>query len=367
MAGRRQGSKGLESERRAAYDAAERLAAIVTDSDDAIISVTLDGIVTSWNLAAERIYGYTAAEAIGHHIDFTAPPDRLEEPRRILAAIARGERVSHFETVRRRKNGTLFDVSLMISPIRDSDGRVVGVSGIARDITEHKRLQQMRDEFVLIISHEMRNPLTAIEGALSNLKVGVHGTASPAQAAEIALALRNVKRIERFLETLRDAQRLAALPMPCTRCRIDPRTLVHDTVTGFQQMAVAGRIALTEDLPAAMPPVNVDPDRITEVLHNLVRNALRFAARRIVVAMSVLDGVVQLSVSDDGPGIAQHELESLFHRVPQVPHPDESGEWRSGLGLTICRRIVEQHGGRIWVDSGAGYGARFHFTLPRTS
>ena len=157
---------------------AERLAAIVESSDDAIIAKTLDGVITRWNGAAERLYGYTAAEAIGQPITIIVPPDRADEELRILEKLRRGERVDHFETVRQRRDGTTFEVSVTISPVRDRTGRVIGASKIARDISERKRVERLlrdqaeeiveanrlKDEFLSTLSHELRTPINAILG-----------------------------------------------------------------------------------------------------------------------------------------------------------------------------------------------------------
>src|SRR4029434_7659099 len=148
------------------------LAAIVESSDDIIISKTLDGIITSWNKGAERVLGYTADEVIGKHVSMLIPPEHAEDMEKILSSIRRGERIDHYTSTRRRKDGTIVDVSLTVSPIRNEEGEIVGASKVGRDITIQKTFERERDEsnrrkdeFLAMLAHELRNPIAAIHGA----------------------------------------------------------------------------------------------------------------------------------------------------------------------------------------------------------
>src|SRR5581483_5285457 len=165
-------------ERARAEELRSRLAAIVESSDDAIVSKNLDGVIRSWNGGAERIFGYTAAEAVGRHITLIIPPERHDEEREILARLRRGERIDHFETVRVAKDGRRLDISLTVSPVRDAAGRIVGASKVARDVTDRKRAEEAlreadrrKDEFLALLAHELRNPLAPLRNGLQVLRL----------------------------------------------------------------------------------------------------------------------------------------------------------------------------------------------------
>jgi PAS domain S-box-containing protein len=151
------------SDRKRADVDAQRLASIVESSDDAIVSKALDGIITSWNRGAERLFGYTAEEVIGKPVTILIPEDRMNEEPEILERIRRGERIDHYDTVRRRKDGSLIDISLTVSPLKDTDGRVIGASKIARDITERKRAQEQQKLLVKEMQHRIKNSLATIQ------------------------------------------------------------------------------------------------------------------------------------------------------------------------------------------------------------
>jgi PAS domain S-box-containing protein len=257
-------------------EAAAALAAIVRDTDDAIVSKTLDGVITSWNPAAERLFGYTAAEAVGQPIALILPPDRLDEERDILRRLQGGENVSQFETERRRQDGRSIPVSLTISRVTDTTGRVVGASKIARDITERKlaeaarrEIDRQKDQFLAIVSHEMRNPLGAIMAAASVL-------ATDRAYAEMAprpldIIRRQTEHLARLVDDLLDVARLSTGKIALQRARVDLADATTAHVTAIARGAGAPRIAL-----AATPAfIQADPDRVQQIVGNLVGNALK--------------------------------------------------------------------------------------------
>ncbi|HVP88085.1 MAG TPA: PAS domain S-box protein [Casimicrobiaceae bacterium] len=210
-----------------------RLAAIVESSNDAIVSKDLNGVITSWNAAAEQLFGYTAAEAIGRSILMIIPEDRADEEPVILRRIRAGERVEHFETVRRRKDGTRVEISVTISPIVDAHGRIIGASKIARDITERKRVEEMqriselalkeadrrKDEFLATLAHELRNPLAPIKNAVELLRLSDGKGESSVQIRE--MLQRQVGQMRRLIDDLLDVSRISRGTIELKRERVE--------------------------------------------------------------------------------------------------------------------------------------------------
>ena len=380
------------TDRKQAEEATAYLAAIVSSSSDAIASKTLEGIITSWNASAERMFGYTAREIIGQSVRRLIPADRQEEEDRILARLRAGERVEHFETVRVTKDGRQLDVSLTISPIRDRSGKIIGASKIVRDITDRVRLERERAELLGIVAHDLGNPLTAIKLRVQLLDRKLTRGGSLEAGALHGLS-DDIARMERLVRDLRDTESIEGGQLTLSRGRFDLASLArHEVETA--RTASGRAIALTA--PDGPLEVEADQDRIGQVVANLLTNALKYspADRPITVSLSrerepagaydpeweADEGAqsggaerpraprrfVRLSVRDEGPGIPPAALSRLFERFYRVPGIEtRPGERRGlGLGLYICRQLIERHGGRISVTSQVGRGSTFSFTLP---
>ncbi len=353
------------------------LSAIVNSSDDAIVGKTPEGVITSWNPAAERIYGYSATEIIGQPITILCPPDRAGEIAEILGALGRGERVVHFETDRRRKDGTTFPASVTISPIRDEHGGLIGASSIERDITEQQRLRAMdelrgRSEdldranqsleaFTYSVSHDLRAPLRAMGGysaALLEEYGGVLDDVGQGYARRILAAG------EQMAELIDDLLQLS---------RILPSEMHLEAV---DLSAVVARIAedLQRDEPdravhfAIQRPVEVQADHILirTVLENLVGNAWKFTSHRGDALIEfgttpTADSTVHCYVRDNGAGFDPAYTHQLFKPFQRL-HPASEFPG-SGIGLASVSKIMERHGGRVWAEGVVGEGAIFHFTL----
>jgi two-component system sensor kinase FixL len=350
------------------------LASIVESSQDAVIGKTLDGVVTSWNNAAEDIFGFSAAEMIGQPILRLFPAEMAEEEAVILAQIRKGERIEPYETVRLHKDGRRLDVSLTVSPIHDRGGRVIGASKIVRDITEQKalrsRLAEVQSELFHIsrlndmgqlasaFAHELNQPLSAISAYIG-------GTRRLIEAGDVARALEGcdravaqVARAGEVIRRLRDFVRKGdgrrgvedlgpAIDEALALMLIDARTRRLETVT---KIADDARMAF------------IDKVEIQQVLVNLFRNAAEAMADAetttlVVTTRRLSDERIEIEVADSGPGLADSVLEKLFQPFTTTK---TSG---MGVGLSLCRSFIESQGGEISARNAPQGGAVFRFTV----
>ena len=350
-----------------------RLAAIVEWSDDAIVSKDLNGIIQTWNKAAERMFGFTAEEAVGKSITIIIPEERLSEETEVLTRIRAGFPVDHFETVRRRKDGQLIDIALTVSPIRTHAGVVIGASKIARDISEQKRLRaiaddasRLKDEFLAVLSHELRTPLNTVLGYARMLRRDDLKFEGEARIRALEALERNVDTLNRLVNDVLDTSRIVTGKLRLTMQNCAVREVVEHAFEIIGPAADAKGVALHEHLdPNAI--VAGDADRLQQVLWNLLSNAVKFtpSGGSITVRTERRGGDVVIVVQDTGIGIKPEDLPLVFQRFWQA-HTGVSREFGGlGIGLALARHIVELHGGTIKVDSeGLGRGATFTITLP---
>ncbi len=373
--------------------AAALLAAIVSSSDDAIVSKTLDGVITSWNAGAERLFGYTPAEAIGQSMTLIIPTERRAEENEILQRIRRGERVEHFETVRVAKNGQRLDVSLTISPVRDAHGRVIGASKVGRDITARKRaaeeaqaaqklltesrdeLQRVnaelseadrrKDEFLAVLAHELRNPLAPIRNAVHYL--GLKASPDPALRNARDIIDRQVKHLVRLVDDLLDISRISSGKIGLRKERVSLALIVTNAVEASRPAIESENHQLTVTLPAEPVYLDADLTRLAQVLQNLLNNAAKYTAPGGKIGLHAeFDGhSVAIRVVDTGIGIPREMLPRVFDLFTQVDRSIERSSGGLGIGLTLVQRLVELHGGTVEARSeGPDKGSEFVVRLP---
>lgn len=367
-----------------------QLAAIVESSEDAIISKSLDGTITSWNASAQKLYGYTPGEAIGRSISLLLPADKLDEEAQFLERLQQGEHIQHYETVRKRKDGTVVDISLTVSPIKDATGKIIGASKIARDITQQRAIAKMKSEFISIVSHELRTPLTAIRGSLGLVAHGIYDKKPEKKQRMIEIAASQSDRLVRLVNDILDLQRLESGKMKLVMQACDAANLIQQSADTMRSYAEQNQIQLVVHLL----PVQVwaSPDSIIQTLTNLLSNAIKFSAPggKVWLSAQLVNPEEQgtqateeytndtipnpqtlpsipytlFSVKDQGRGIPSDKLEIIFERFQQVDASDSREKGGTGLGLAICRKIIEQHEGKIWAESVVNEGSTFYFTLP---
>jgi two-component system CheB/CheR fusion protein len=351
---------------------AQEVAAIVEWSDDAIMSKDLDGTIRSWNRGAERMFGYTAAEAIGQSMRLIIPLDRWAEEEEVLRRLRAGDTVDHFETLRCRRDSSEVPVSLTISPIVDSTGVVVGASTIARDITARRQAEQMerdaarlKDEFLAIVSHELRTPVNAMLGWATLLQRADVDDARRDRAARGIYT--NAKRQAQLIEELLDFSRALAGKLRLANEPIDLPDIIRDAIEMAETAATAKHTAVRLEVDPGLKPVVGDSLRLQQVVSNLLTNAIKFSPERATIQVRVrqLNGSVELSVSDNGPGIPHDQLTAIFEPFRQVEGGAPSVQGGLGLGLAIVKQIVEAHRGSVSASSpGLGLGSTFTVRLP---
>jgi PAS domain S-box-containing protein len=372
------------TERKRAEEAQLRLAAIVASSDDAIISKTLEGTITSWNAGAQRTFGYAAEEAVGRPITILIPPDRLDEESQIIERLRRGESVRHFETVRLTKDGREINVSLAISPIKDAAAQIIGASKIARDITERKRAEAEQKraaealrqaqadlahvsrvttmgELAASIAHEVNQPITA---AVTNAKTCVRWLSADTPNIEEAraAAMRSAKNATHAAEII-SRIRLLFQKGSTKRELVDVNEVIGEMLLLLRVEATRYSVSVRTELGTGLPRLMGDSVQLQQVFMNLVLNGIEAMKdvddkRELFIKSQMAeDEQLLISISDTGSGLppqANQIFDAFFttklHGI--------------GMGLSISRSIVESHGGRLWADGDSVGGATFHIALP---
>ena len=347
---------------------ARLLAAIVESSDDAIISKDLNGVITSWNQGAERLFGYTAAEAVGQSITILIPPERIEEETRILASLRRGERVDHFETIRITKGGSRIHVSLTISPIKDAEGRIVGASKVVRDITAWKQQEAALthanadlQQFAYAASHDLQEPLRTVTAYTQLLELNLSEQIGDRGREFVRYIVEASTRMHNLLHDLRIYLQISTAGHEPPE-ETDAGEMVEKALQNLEASITESGASVTF---AGLPRVRMPAFELEHVFQNLIGNAIRYrssAPPRVNIAASRRGEDWVFSVQDNGIGIApqfQKQIFDIFRRLhSQSEYPG------TGMGLAICQRSLERHGGKIWVESEPDKGSTFYFMIP---
>jgi len=368
----------------------ERLRALIQGSNDAIVTKTLDGIVTSWNPGAERIFGYGAQEMIGRSIMLLTPPARQIEEQYLVAAVRRGEQVEHYESQRLTKDHRLIDVSITASPIHDAAGRVVGVSKIARDITERKRIaEELRlateqlahaneelerkvrersaklketlddlEHFSHAIMHDMRAPLRAMCGFSSILLKECPALLEPRHRDLLGRIARSAERMDHLILDALDYSKILRDTLPLSP--VDIGALLRGSIESYPGLQPPQAEIRIE---GAIPPVLGNQAALSQCCSHLLDNAVKFAKPGIPPQVRVWaetrHETVRLWVEDNGVGIPRDWHDRVFEMFQRL---DRAGQG-TGIGLALVRKAVRRMGGNVGVESEPGNGSRFWVEL----
>jgi PAS domain S-box-containing protein len=353
--------------------------AILNSAAYSMISTDTSGLIITVNAAAEKWLQYRSAELTGSSIsklhDASELHSRGVQLTRALGRPVAGDyhalvmkagegTADQFECTYVRRDGTRFPVSLSVTALRTGGSSLSGYLVIATDLSEKHAIEKMKDEFVSVVSHELRTPLTSIKGALGLLVGGITGPL-PLKAGEMAqVALNNSDRLSRLVDDILDLQRIESGRLTMDRRPNDVAALMKESAESVRL------VADSEDVTIALSPceawITADRERIVQAFVNLLGNAIKFSPRggRIEFAAEPAGRNVLFRIEDNGRGIPRDKLETIFERFQQVDASDTREKGGTGLGLAIVRSIVQQHDGRVWVDSELGKGSKFYVQLP---
>jgi PAS domain S-box-containing protein len=363
------------SERYRANELQARLATLVEYSADAIVSRTAEGIVTSWNPGAERLYGYSAEEMLGRTLDSLVPPERQPEQLELIGRALRGESIIGFETERLTKDGRRIDVSITVSPIFDDAGRVRELATFARDISlskdaqralvrAYEELQQateLKSQIVAIASHEFRTPLTSIVGFATTLIRHWQQLSEEDRLEYLGVMEKEGRRLARLVDDTLLLSRMEAGRAAGASVSVDLVEVAREVVAELRLEAE------TEIAADGGRRVLADPDHVHRILLNFLANAAGYGEPPFTVVISEVTGGVTARVCDAGPGAPAAFVPRLFDAYTRATEHHDGGVQGSGLGLAIARGLAEAAGGEVWYEPNEPRGARFCLRLPAPS
>lgn len=338
---------------------------------DGIYGMDLEGKLRFINPAAAKMLGYAAEEMLGkdvHSLIHHSHDDGTQHSKAncpILLGLRRREGVRIRDDVFWRRNGNKIPVEYVASPLVD-EGVIAGMVVAFQDVSERRRLEKMKDEFISTVSHELRTPLTSLRASLGLISSGSLDKRPEKRKQMLDVAIGNCDRLVRLVNDILDFDRVEKGVLPLHREVLDVVDILHRAADVEHEAALRAQISFRFDTPPGLL-VDVDLNRMLQVLSELVSNAIKFSPPQTIIrlaAQPVDNGEVCVSVEDQGRGIPQEKLDMIFERFQQGDASDSRALGGTGLGLAICKKVVEQLGGRIWAESEPGKGSRFLFTVP---
>jgi PAS domain S-box-containing protein len=349
------------------------LAAIVEDSEDPILSKTLEGKILTWNKAAERVYGYRAEEVIGKNVTMLLAPDQLDEEKNLLQRLRNGEKVEHFETVRRTKDGRVLNVSLTISPVRDADGKIIAASTITRDMTQTRRAEEalrnserlaVAGRMAATIAHEINNPLETVTNILYLLSR--NSSLDEAARGYVKIADEEVRRVGQITRTTLGLYR----ERDTTVTSLNIIEMLDTILMLYQRRLLSVGAELEKRYPPVAHVSGISGE-LRQVFSNLIANAidaLETSGSKLMVQVregtdwSTLRRGIKVTIADNGPGMPPEVRDNLFQ-----PFYTTKGQKGTGVGLWVSKGIIAKHAGTVHVKSKIGSGTCFTVFLPKAS
>ena len=345
-----------------------RLATVFDTAVDAIITIDENGVIERVNAAVERLLGYAPVELVGEHAGLIVPPRHRAPLEQYLRHYpddpAAKLIVSNQEAVAVRKNGSEFPVEMSVSEMKIGTRRMY--TGIVRDITERKRMEQLKSEFVSTVSHELRTPLTSIRGALGLLAGGRVGELTKEAGEMVHIALSNSERLVRLINDILDGEKIRSGKLDFKMKRLDLSELVREAIDANKGFALEHGAHIVGSESMQSIEVQADSDRVAQVLANLLSNAAKFSpeGEAVDVSLEAVGDRARVEVHDRGPGVPEAFRARLFERFAQADASDSRRHTGTGLGLSISKAIVERMGGTIGYEAVDEGGSRFYFELP---
>jgi PAS domain S-box-containing protein len=355
------------------------LANIVESSNDAIITESLDGIITSWNKGAEQVYGYSAEEVLGKNMSILEPDNIEGETKHLIEKIKKGEKVQNYETFRLKKDSTIINVSVTLSPVFDASGKLVAISSTAGDITEKKISENLlhekqmaeianrtKSEFLANMSHELRTPLNSIIGFSDMLYEQAYGELNRKQRRAVGNISNSGKHLLNLINGILDLSKIEANKMDLHYREFELAAKLDLIRNVLYPVAEKKSIDIEINMDRELTRICADEDKFTRIMYNLVDNAIKFSYENSLVKIGAKkkEDLVEITVKDAGIGIKAEDQHKLFKPFSQVNSFSSRKFQGTGLGLSLVKQIVNLHGGYVWFRSEEGEGSTFAFAIP---
>lgn len=346
----------------------ERYRDLYEEAPNAYLSVSTDGHIQEANRSATELLGYSHDELIGLPVAslYGASENGRVKAQEIFQKFVAGEEIHNEELQARRANGEFVWISLSVRPIRDSKGEVFASRSEIVDISGQKKVEQLKDDFISLVSHELRSPMTVITGAV-NTALTEWERLSPDETRQLLKdASIEAETLSNILMNLLELSRIQANRLSLHTEAIGIRKVIRSVVDEIERQSTGHQIIVK--LPKSLPPVYADELRLERILYNLLENAVKYSPEgsKIHVFTEIEPEFLVMGVRDEGPGIPPADQERIFGAFQRLDASRPDSVRGVGLGLLVCRRLVEAHGGRIWVESEPGHGSTFFFTMPIT-